>query len=83
MCPSLYEACACSPTINAPYADIAGANDAHWRSVLVLTGVYNPTHGPPRHTPTHIAEDVEEAVSWAIEREARALTDGSQVGDED
>lgn len=49
--------------------DIAGANAAGWQSILVKTGVYDPAHGPPTHTPTHIAEDVEEAVLWAIERE--------------
>ena len=50
-------------------ADIAGANAAGWPSVLVKTGVYDPARGPPTHTPTYIAEDVEEAVRWAIERE--------------
>ncbi|KAJ3761825.1 HAD-like domain-containing protein [Lentinula raphanica] len=52
-----------------PESDIAGANAAGWSSVLVHTGVYDPTTGPPRHVPTHEAEDVEEAVVWAIERE--------------
>ncbi|KAH9894895.1 HAD-like domain-containing protein [Cubamyces lactineus] len=52
-----------------PESDIAGANGAGWKSVLVRTGVYDPVHGPPAHTPTYIAEDVEEAVRWAIERE--------------
>ncbi|KAI1783144.1 HAD hydrolase [Ganoderma leucocontextum] len=49
--------------------DIAGANAAGWPSVLVKTGVYEPARGPPTHEPTYIAEDVEEAVRWAIERE--------------
>ncbi|KAL1760586.1 hypothetical protein FB107DRAFT_256119, partial [Schizophyllum commune] len=49
--------------------DIAGANGANWNSVLVHTGVYDPEEGPPRHRPTHIAEDVAEAVEWAIKRE--------------
>ncbi|KAI0744857.1 HAD hydrolase [Earliella scabrosa] len=52
-----------------PESDIAGANTAGWPSVLVKTGVYDPARGPPTHTPTYIAEDVEEAVRWAIERE--------------
>ena len=37
--------------------------------MLVRTGVYDPAQGPPAHTPTYVAEDVEEAVRWAIERE--------------
>ncbi|PIL33835.1 hypothetical protein GSI_03541 [Ganoderma sinense ZZ0214-1] len=49
--------------------DIAGANAAGWPSVLVKTGVYEPARGPPTHEPTYIAEDVEEAVRWAIDRE--------------
>ena len=51
------------------HADIAGANAAGWPSVLVKTGVYEPARGPPTHEPTYIAEDVEEAVRWAIHRE--------------
>ncbi|TBU38601.1 HAD hydrolase [Dichomitus squalens] len=54
-----------------PESDIAGANAAGWPSVLVKTGVYDPSRGPPTHTPSYIAEDVEEAVRWAIEREMR------------
>ncbi|KAI0633736.1 HAD hydrolase [Trametes polyzona] len=52
-----------------PESDIAGANGAGWPSILVKTGVYDPAQGEPTHKPTHIAEDVEEAVRWAIERE--------------
>ncbi|KAI0360927.1 HAD-superfamily hydrolase [Trametes cingulata] len=52
-----------------PESDIAGANGAGWPSILVRTGVYDPAHGEPKHEPTYIAEDVEEAVRWAIERE--------------
>ncbi|KAI9068319.1 HAD-superfamily hydrolase [Trametes sanguinea] len=52
-----------------PESDIAGANGAGWPSILVRTGVYDPARGPPTHKPTYIAEDVEEAVRWAIERE--------------
>ncbi|KAJ7209577.1 HAD-like domain-containing protein [Mycena pura] len=50
-----------------PESDIAGANAANWQSVLVKTGVYSG--GPPTHQPTHLADDVEEAVHWAIARE--------------
>ncbi|KAH6914224.1 HAD-like domain-containing protein [Coprinopsis sp. MPI-PUGE-AT-0042] len=52
-----------------PESDIAGANAAKWDSVLVKTGVYDPKRGAPTHEPTYIAEDVNEAVNWAIERE--------------
>ena len=52
-----------------PESDIAGANVAGWQSILVNTGVYDPSRGRPTHLPTHFAEDVEEAVKWAIERE--------------
>ncbi|KAJ7497059.1 HAD-like domain-containing protein [Mycena latifolia] len=52
-----------------PESDIAGANAANWKSVLVKTGVF--TGGQPMHKPTYIAEDVEEAVSWAIAQECK------------
>lgn len=52
-----------------PESDIAGANAAGWSSILVRTGVYDPRRGAPTHKPTHEAEDVEEAVKWAIQRE--------------
>ncbi|KAI0075369.1 HAD-superfamily hydrolase [Panus rudis PR-1116 ss-1] len=55
-----------------PESDIAGANAAGWDSVLVHTGVYDPSSGSPKHKPTHIANDVEEAVKWAIERAQRS-----------
>ena len=51
--------------------DIAGANGAKWNSVLVHTGVHDPARGPPRHSPTHQAANVEEAVRWAIDRELK------------
>ncbi|CAK5265587.1 unnamed protein product [Mycena citricolor] len=50
-----------------PESDIAGANAAGWNSILVKTGVYSG--GEPTHVPTHYAENVEEAVKWAIQRE--------------
>ncbi|KAJ3534081.1 hypothetical protein NM688_g7188 [Phlebia brevispora] len=45
-----------------PESDIAGANGAGWHSVLVHTGVYEPENGPPTHTPSYEANDVEEAI---------------------
>ncbi|KAG0704737.1 HAD hydrolase [Suillus ampliporus] len=53
-----------------PESDIAGANAAGWKSILVRTGVYDPRRGPPSHRPTHETEDVAEAVRWALEQEA-------------
>ncbi|OJT10260.1 hypothetical protein TRAPUB_13214 [Trametes pubescens] len=58
-----------------PESDIAGANGAGWPSILVRTGVYDPTQGPPTHTPTHTAENVAEAVRWAIDREVGRKAD--------
>jgi len=52
-----------------PESDIAGANAARWKSILVRTGVYDPRQGPPSHRPTHEVEDVEQAVQWALEQE--------------
>lgn len=52
-----------------PESDIAGANAAGWKSILVHTGVYDPRRGTPSHQPTHQAEDVAEAVRWALEQE--------------
>lgn len=51
-----------------PESDIAGANAAGWKSILVNTGVYDPQQGPPKHKPTHEAENVEKAVLWALEQ---------------
>ncbi|KAH8119510.1 HAD hydrolase [Phellopilus nigrolimitatus] len=56
-----------------PESDIAGANAKGWSSVLVNTGVYDPKCGPPAHEPSHIAQDVEQAVRWAIDREFARL----------
>ena len=61
----------CHPS--SPSADIAGANAAGWSSVLVRTGVYDRAEGPPAHSPTHEAENVEAAVQWAIEREINRM----------
>jgi len=54
-----------------PESDIAGANAAKWSSILVNTGVFDPTQGLPTYSPTYFAQDVEEAVLWAVEREYR------------
>ncbi|KDR75303.1 hypothetical protein GALMADRAFT_249318 [Galerina marginata CBS 339.88] len=54
-----------------PESDIAGAEAVGWPSILVKTGVYDPSQGPPSHLPTYLAEDVEEAVNWAIQRELK------------
>jgi ribonucleotide monophosphatase NagD (HAD superfamily) len=58
-------------TSRHPSTDIAGANAAGWLSVLVRTGVYDHADGPPTHSPTHEAENVEAAVQWAIDRETK------------
>ncbi|KAF8550688.1 HAD-superfamily hydrolase [Imleria badia] len=54
-----------------PESDIAGANAARWKSILVRTGIYDPRQGPPSHRPTHEVEDVEQAVQWALEQESK------------
>jgi len=61
-------------SLDNPESDIAGANAAEWQSVLVKTGVYDPFQGTPTHLPTHVAEDVEEAVKWAIEQELKKFS---------
>ena len=51
-------------------SDIKGANNyqspfgSTWTSVLVRTGVY--PGGKPNEQPKHIANDVSEAVEWAL-----------------
>ncbi|KAI1433570.1 HAD-superfamily subfamily IIA hydrolase [Xylaria sp. CBS 124048] len=59
-----------------PESDIRGANEfasprgTQWSSLLVRTGVWSKERdGEPRHKPTAIANDVKEAVEWALERE--------------
>lgn len=56
-------------SLDNPESDIAGANAARWKSILVRTGVYDPRQGPPSHRPTHEVEDVEQAVQWALKQE--------------
>lgn len=55
-----------------PESDIQGANNfvsKHgyvWKSILVESGVY--VKGTmPKHTPTHTARNVEDAVAWALQ----------------
>ncbi|KAJ2379111.1 hypothetical protein IW150_000376 [Coemansia sp. RSA 2607] len=64
-----------------PAADIAGANAAGWTSVLVRTGVFT---GPPGSNdathPAHmVVENVEDAVNWIVETEARRLAESSSA----
>ncbi|KAJ6497823.1 HAD-like domain-containing protein [Mycena sanguinolenta] len=54
-----------------PESDIAGANGAGWDSILVKTGVFTGGGQLPTHEPTHHADNVEEAVRWAIAREIK------------
>jgi hypothetical protein len=52
--------------------DIAGANAAGWSSVLVGTGVFQPSDQRiPPHTPTLIVDNVEQAVEYAINEHAQ------------
>jgi ribonucleotide monophosphatase NagD (HAD superfamily) len=60
----------CTIILDNPESDIAGANAAGWSSILVHTGVYSPSDGPPSHQPTFQAPDVEEAVNAVFTREA-------------
>lgn len=67
-----------------PESDIAGASSfdsphgIHWKSVLVETGVYE-AGTIPTYEPTNIAQNVEEAVKWALQEEGVDLG-GEQSG---
>ncbi|ATY64465.1 HAD-superfamily subfamily CECR5 [Cordyceps militaris] len=60
-----------------PESDIRGANEfapgdgAQWESILVRTGVFQPTlqEPEPRYKPTVIVDDVVDAVVWALRNE--------------
>jgi ribonucleotide monophosphatase NagD (HAD superfamily) len=60
-----------------PESDIQGGNnfnpedDTEWKSILVRTGVWNPTEAEPepRHKPDMIANDVVDAIVWALNTE--------------
>lgn len=49
-----------------PESDILGAINFQWSSALVKTGVWKEELGEPKHKPTIITEDVEEAVEEAF-----------------
>lgn len=56
-----------------PESDILGANQyvseagSKWESILVRSGVYSG--GKPAHEPRFVADDVWDAVGWAMRRE--------------
>ncbi|KAM3560106.1 hypothetical protein ARSEF4850_003802 [Beauveria asiatica] len=60
-----------------PESDIRGANEfmpadgAQWESILVRTGVFQPTTAEPepRYQPTVVVDDVVDAVVWALRNE--------------
>ncbi|OAA60650.1 HAD-superfamily hydrolase, subfamily IIA, CECR5 [Cordyceps fumosorosea ARSEF 2679] len=60
-----------------PESDIRGANEfaprdgASWESILVRTGVFQPTETEPepRYKPTVVVDDVVDAVVWALRNE--------------
>jgi HAD superfamily hydrolase (TIGR01456 family) len=58
-----------------PESDIRGANEfksengTDWHSILVKTGVWRPGRGEVAHRPRTVADDVKEAVDWALKRE--------------
>ncbi len=60
-----------------PESDIRGANEfapedgTKWESILVRTGVFQPTRAEPepRYKPTVIVDDVVDAVVWALRNE--------------
>lgn len=60
-------------TDDSTESDIAGGNNfkspigTSWSTILLRTGVYQG--GTPAHKPTTIANDVYDAVQWALERE--------------
>lgn len=47
----IHHACANHYLSDNPASDIAGANGASWKSILVHTGVYDPTQGDQRSPP--------------------------------
>jgi hypothetical protein len=63
-------------SLKANTKDIAGAHAHGWSSILVKTGVFREAEGSPVPEPTHIANNVEEGVHWAIDRELREIRKG-------
>lgn len=59
---------------DSPDSDIRGTNefneisDIEWTSILVKTGIFDGSTEPP-YAPTHMADNVLEAVKYAVERE--------------
>lgn len=55
-----------------PAADIRGANNAKWRSILVKTGVYHPEPGQTndeKDPAEYVVEDFEEAIDLILATE--------------
>ena len=59
-----------------PASDIRGANDyrspnskTEWMSILLRSGVFDETEGPPAYEPRVIKDGVSEGVEWALRRE--------------
>lgn len=65
-----------------PESDIRGANDfspsdgTEWVSILVRTGVWQPTASEPepRYKPTVVVNDVVDAIVWALRNEGADVT---------
>ena len=56
-----------------PYADIRGGNQAGWTTVMVKTGTIAPST-LATDQPTHVADNVLEAVKWIAQQEAARTT---------
>lgn len=71
-----------------PESDIRGANEfkpedgTEWKSILVRTGVFQPTEAEPtpRYTPTVIVDDVVDAIVWALRNEGADVSREWLVG---
>ncbi|KAI9318941.1 HAD-like domain-containing protein [Dichotomocladium elegans] len=55
-----------------PAADIRGANDYGWKSLLVRTGVFQGSGNSTLYPATRVCDHVEEAVAWGLEQEERS-----------
>ncbi|KAI8143055.1 HAD-like domain-containing protein [Fennellomyces sp. T-0311] len=55
-----------------PAADIQGANNYGWSSILVRTGVFREPGNSSLFPATSVCQHVEEAVEWAIAQEEKA-----------
>lgn len=54
-----------------PAADIKGANEYGWSSILVRTGVFRDSGNSTLYPATTVVDNVEEAVQWAINQEKK------------